>query len=184
MKSLIIVVQTRTKHIVPMLENIYDEGNIHAVMRTAESYGFGELGFVASKKTRTSSRVTSGADKWLEINKFPESKACFQSYKDRGYQILATNLSEKSVDFRTIDYSPKPSLVIVGNEKDGVSETAKDMADKHIIIPTVGLTQSFNLSVAGAILLSWLKDNLKDEHYLNKDEQALMAKYLVKVCKS
>ena len=69
-----------------------------------------------------------------------------------GVQLLATNLSDSAVDFREIDYT-KPTAVIVGQERDGISPRALEHADKHIIIPMQGMVQSLNVSVAAALIL-------------------------------
>ena len=41
----------------------------------------------------------------------------------------------------------------MGSEKRGVSSIAADLADEHVIIPMQGMVQSFNVSVAAAIIL-------------------------------
>ena len=67
-------------------------------------------------------------------------------------QILATHLSTDAVDFREIDYT-KPTAIIVGQEKTGISEQALKHADQNIIIPMQGMVQSLNVSVAAALIL-------------------------------
>src|SRR5690606_15953983 len=47
----------------------------------------------------------------------------------------------------------KPTAIILGSEKIGVSEQAKALADQDIIIPMVGMVQSLNVSVACAVIL-------------------------------
>ncbi len=72
--------------------------------------------------------------------------------KASGMQILATHLSDSSVDFRSIDYT-KPTAILVGQEKHGIGEEALALADHHIVIPMVGMVQSLNVSVAAAAIL-------------------------------
>ncbi len=67
-------------------------------------------------------------------------------------QVLVTNLSDTAVDFREIDYT-KPTAIILGSEKIGASEQAKQLADQDIIIPMIGMVQSLNVSVASAVIL-------------------------------
>jgi tRNA (guanosine-2'-O-)-methyltransferase len=43
---------------------------------------------------------------------------------------------------------------MMGNELTGVTDVAADMADEHLTIPMLGMVQSFNVSVAAALLLS------------------------------
>jgi len=43
--------------------------------------------------------------------------------------------------------------LVFGNEKDGISQTALELADANFIIPQVGMIQSLNISVACAVSL-------------------------------
>ena len=67
-------------------------------------------------------------------------------------QVLATNLSARAVDFREIDYT-RPTCILMGQEKTGITAEALALADCDIIIPMVGMVQSLNVSVASALIL-------------------------------
>jgi tRNA C32,U32 (ribose-2'-O)-methylase TrmJ len=43
--------------------------------------------------------------------------------------------------------------LLLGNEKDGLSETAMALADRRLTIPMRGIAQSMNVSVSAALLL-------------------------------
>lgn len=67
-------------------------------------------------------------------------------------QILATHLSDNAVDFREIDYT-RPTCILMGQEKTGITQEALALADQDIIIPMIGMVQSLNVSVASALIL-------------------------------
>lgn len=135
-----------------VLESIYDRGNISAVMRTAEGLGFANFHVIeTSEKFKESQRVTQGADKWVEVKKWQNTKDCVKALKDQGYRICVTTL-DASKPLADIDFSGKTALVL-GNEKDGASAEMMAAADERIIIPMPGFVQSFNISVAGALCL-------------------------------
>jgi tRNA (guanosine-2'-O-)-methyltransferase len=67
-------------------------------------------------------------------------------------QILATHLSDKAIDFREIDYT-RPTCILMGQEKTGITQEALALADQDIIIPMIGMVQSLNVSVASALIL-------------------------------
>ncbi|MCB9026038.1 MAG: RNA methyltransferase [Bdellovibrionaceae bacterium] len=144
-------IKNRTLNIVPVLEHIYDRGNISAVMRSAEAFGFINFHIVERPdgQFKTSNRVTQGTDKWLKIKKHKETKKCLGELKERGFKIYATHLNA-TVAIDEIDFT-QASAVILGNEKEGVSEEALEMCDDTFIIPMFGFAQSFNISVAGAL---------------------------------
>ena len=98
---------------------------------------------------------TSGGSKnWLEthLHKNIDDAVAMMRKHNPDVQILATHLSEDAVDFREIDYT-KPTAIIVGQEKTGISEHALKHADQNIIIPMQGMVQSLNVSVAAALIL-------------------------------
>jgi len=71
----------------------------------------------------------------------------------QGFQILAAHLSKESVDYRDVDYTI-PTAIVMGAERKGVSEYASREADQLISIPMMGMVESFNVSVAAALILS------------------------------
>lgn len=136
-----------------VLENIYDRGNASAVMRSSEAMGFSMVHMIElGEKFKESQRTTAGADKWVEVKKWKTTTDCVQALKDQGKQIIVTHLAADSKPISQIDFS-KPSALVLGNEKNGVSQEMIEAADHRVIIPMSGFVQSYNISVAGALCL-------------------------------
>jgi tRNA (guanosine-2'-O-)-methyltransferase len=114
-------------------------GAVHVIKPDTEHY----------KKSRRSS---AGAEKWVEVHRWDTTKECLMAIKQAGYKILVTSLSETSKPLTDFDWS-QPTAVVFGNEKDGVSDLALEMADASICIPMVGFVESYNISVANALVL-------------------------------
>lgn len=172
------VLNQRSLILAPVLENIYDCGNIAAVMRSAEAFGFFNFHIIESIKNSKDSaqRVTRGADKWLEIQKWSSIQKGLSFLKSQGYRIMTTSLTEGAQSIYEVDFE-SPVALVFGNEKDGVSQEAQDMAEASVQIPIKGFTQSFNISVAAALcfqeaskksrpLSPVLKERLKASYYL------------------
>lgn len=157
------VVSGRTYGFVPVLESPYDLGNISAVMRSCEAFGFLEVDLIIppGSKFKTANRVARGADKWLDVQIYRSNLECAKSLKDRGFQIFATHLSA-TVQIEELDFS-KPTAVVLGNEKDGVTNEMLDLVDGSFVIPMSGFSQSFNISVAAALVFyhAWRDRHLK-----------------------
>ena len=167
-----LVLKGRSAHFAPVMESLYDRGNISAVMRSAEALGFFKFHIIeTSDKFKESNRVTQGADKWLEVSKWGKTADCITHLKDEGYKVYATHLSKEAKPFDQIDFSSK-TAVIFGNEKDGVSEEALSLSDGNVILPMSGFTQSFNISVAGA--LSCQQASLKNPPKISDSETELL----------
>ncbi len=101
---------------------------------------------------RVSGGSAAGSQNWVDVHNYSSTKDAIAELKKQNMQVLVTNLSETSVDFREIDYT-KPTAIILGQEKFGASEEALALADQDIIIPMVGMVQSLNVSVANAVVL-------------------------------
>jgi tRNA (guanosine-2'-O-)-methyltransferase len=145
------VVEHRTFSTVVVLEDIFDRGNASAVMRSAEALGFSQIHMIElGEKFRESQRTTAGADKWVELKKWKSTKDCVQELKKQGKQIVVTHLDATSIPISEVDFS-KPTAIVLGNEKEGVSKEMIESADHRVIIPMVGFVQSYNISVAGAL---------------------------------
>jgi tRNA (guanosine-2'-O-)-methyltransferase len=142
----------RTYSIVPVLEGLYDRGNVSAVLRTAEALGFQSVHVIdSSMKFKEANRVTQGAEKWLDLHLWPGTVAGLAHLKRLGYRIAVTHF-EGATPIDAVDFNI-PTAVLFGNEKDGVSNTALDAADLRMVIPMPGFTRSFNISVAAALCL-------------------------------
>ena len=159
-----IVLSERTRHIVPVIEDIYQEQNSSAVLRTCECLGFQDIYVIEQQhKLKVARRITKGSHKWLDVSRFNESENnaldCIKILKQKGYRIVAMTPHENDSTLEDFDISQKSALVF-GSEKFGVSQTTLDHADAFLKIPMVGFTESMNVSVAAAITLSTLRKRL------------------------
>ncbi|MFD2177109.1 tRNA (guanosine(18)-2'-O)-methyltransferase TrmH [Veronia pacifica] len=148
------VLATRQPDLTVCMEEVHKPNNISAIIRTADAVGIHQIHAVwpENSKMRMLGGTSAGARNWVDVVTHDNTQQAFAAMKDQGMQILVTNLSERAVDFREIDYT-KPTAVVLGQEKYGISQQALDMADKDIIIPMVGMVQSLNVSVASALIL-------------------------------
>lgn len=146
------VLKARTFSFVPVLENIYDRGNISAVMRSAEAFGFLNMHIIEEENApfKAANRVTKGADKWMDVEHYKTPRESISRLKARGFQVFATHL-EAPCSIEEIDFTKKTSVVL-GNEKGGVTSEMQKLCDGNVIIPMYGFSQSFNISVAAALI--------------------------------
>ena len=102
---------------------------------------------------RARSGIAMGSDKWLDVSVHNHIKTAMELLKANGFRIVAVHKSERSGSFREIDYCQK-TAVLFGAELFGVSEEAAALADDHVSIPMQGMVESYNVSVAAAIVLT------------------------------
>lgn len=175
------VAENRSLRLAAVLENIYDRGNVSAVMRSFEAFGFLRMHLIEAPgaKFKAANRVTKGAEKWLDVHAHNDPQSAVTELKREGYQVWATDLdTDKSIG--DIDWS-RPTAIVLGNEKDGVSAEMKGLVDGRFRIPMLGFSQSFNISVAGALIFYHAHLALKGEGRLQPSEQLqLLANYYLR----
>lgn len=146
------VAAQRNFNLTVVLENIYDRGNASAVMRSQEAFGYPCVEVIeGGDRFKNANRVSSGAEKWLRLRRWNKTLDCWQKLKEEGYQVCVTSL-QSSKPIGEIDWT-RPTAIVLGNEKEGVSQELLERADERIIIPMQGFVQSLNISVAGAVSL-------------------------------
>lgn len=135
------------------MEQVHKPHNVSAIIRTADAVGVHEVHAVwPGNRMRTMASSAAGSNSWVEVKTHRTIEDAVGVLKQRGMQILATHLSDKAVDFREIDYT-RPTCILMGQEKTGITQQALDLADQDIIIPMTGMVQSLNVSVASALIL-------------------------------
>ncbi len=146
------ILETRQDTLRVFMDYVYSPHNLSAIVRTCDAVNVGKLYYRHQKKVKLNNEITMGAHKWIFHEYVDDIQKFYQDIKSQGYQVVVTLLDEDTVDFREVDYT-KPTLIVLGNEVDGASETSIKYADKKVIIPMYGMSQSLNVSVANAVIL-------------------------------
>jgi tRNA (guanosine-2'-O-)-methyltransferase len=134
-----------------LAENVHKPHNLSAILRSCDAVGIPTVHAVnPTGGVPTFNETSASAHKWVELRvhaSLPDATAALGEV-----QLLAAHFSPGAKDYRDVDYT-KPTCVLLGNEKHGVSPEAAELADAHIIIPMLGMVQSLNVSVATAVIL-------------------------------
>ena len=182
------ILLNRTRHFTVVLEDIFQQHNSSAVIRSCDVFGIQDIHIIENKyHSKVSRHVAKGSQKWLNLNNYKEdknnTKDCLTRLKNEGYQIIATSPHNNTCTLHDLDISKK-SAFIFGVEKSGVSEEVLINSDKILTIPMVGFTESLNISVAAAIILENLTNKLRNSNYpwrlSEKEQEILYANWLEK----
>ena len=147
------VLRHRQPDLTVLAEDVSKPHNLSAVLRTCDAVGIGTVHAVnPTGGVPTYNDTSASAHKWVRLHVHHTADAAFTALRSQNMQIYAAHLSDKAVDYRTVDYT-QPLCVVLGNECQGVSPLAAALADKHIIIPMLGMVPSLNVSVAAAVIL-------------------------------
>ncbi len=139
-----------------MLDGVHSSQNLSAILRTSDGAGILHLYYSTpeDKDLRIHKTITQGAHRWVErVRIDTEERTVFLKRKQQeGYQVIVTHLESRAVSFHEMDYT-LPTIIVMGNEKEGVSTEIVSLADHVIVIPMMGMVQSLNVSVAAALIL-------------------------------
>lgn len=141
--------------LVVVLDNVTNSYNIGAFIRLADAFGIekvivcGSL-TISDKKFKKASRNEA---KWVCVEYSDSAIDSVQILLDEGYGIYSVELCQASVDYSEVAY-PSPCVLVLGNERKGVSEGVLKLSHQHIHIPMFGMGNSLNVATAGAIVLA------------------------------
>lgn len=155
------VVKLRTNHFTVVTEDVYQLHNTSAVMRSCDVFGIQNIHVIEERNLKKIDReIAMGAQKWVTLNRYHNSKECIENLRRQGYQIVASTPHYDAGKLADFDIS-KPSAIFFGTETNGLSEEIIGQADKFIKIPMAGFTESLNISVSAAIILQEITQKLR-----------------------
>ncbi len=155
------VLSQRTKHFTVVIEDLFQLHNTSAVIRSCDIFGIQEAHVIEERfGKRLDKNIAMGAQKWVDVFRYKSTTECVKRLKSSGYQIIATTPHDESCLLNDFDIS-KQTAFFFGTEKDGLSQEVFDLSDGFLKIPMSGFTESFNVSVAVAILLQSVTSKLK-----------------------
>ncbi|WP_038045394.1 tRNA (guanosine(18)-2'-O)-methyltransferase TrmH [Thermus caliditerrae] len=147
------VLRRRQPDLTVLLENVHKPHNLSAILRSCDAVGVLEAHAVnPTGGVPTFNETSGGSHKWVYLRVHPDIQTAIGHLREKGFRIYATALREDTQDFREVDYT-RPTAILLGAEKWGVSEEALALADGAIQVPMFGMVQSLNVSVAAAVIL-------------------------------
>ncbi len=137
-----------------LLEDIRDPGNLGTMIRTAE--GAGITGIIFNKSTvdiynPKVIRATMGSIYRVPFYQTDNFYETLELIKQHDITIFAAHLL--GIPYDTEGSFRKKCAILIGNEANGLSDNAGELADIRIKIPMAGKVESLNAAVAAAILM-------------------------------
>ena len=138
-----------------VMANIHDPHNVSAIYRSCDAFG---VPTVHQYYTRTAfphlaERSSASARKWVTSVRHSTPEDLMAALKAKNMRIYATSCSPAAKPVAEYDLTG-PVAIIMGNEHSGVDPELLPLADGELYIPMYGMIQSFNVSVAAALVLS------------------------------
>jgi tRNA (guanosine-2'-O-)-methyltransferase len=144
----------RSRNLVVVLDGVHDPHNFAAVARSCDAFGLLDLHVIErDARFRVRRKVSQGAEKWLDIHRWPAPRSCFTALAAAGFELwLADGAGGRPVE--AVPW-PRRIALVFGNEHAGASDFLRQRAAGRFTIPMHGFAESFNVSVAVGISLAF-----------------------------
>ena len=136
------------------LDRVRDPGNLGTVIRTVDAVGargvilVGETTDAFSLETV---RATMGSIFAVPVARATED--AFLAWRKGFHGLVAGTHLKGAVDYRSVDFSGRPVLLMMGNEQQGLPDALAQACDRLLRIPQAGRADSLNLAVAPGVML-------------------------------
>ena len=147
------VLNHRMADLTVLLEHVEKPHNLSAILRSCDAVGALEAHAVSfDGRPRTFNSTAQGSQKWVPLHDHPDTETAIRQLKAKGFRLHGTHLGVNAKDYRECDFTG-PTAFVLGAEKWGLTDQARDLMDEALFIPMRGMVQSLNVSVATATLL-------------------------------
>ena len=150
----------RQQHKMPVvlvLDNVRSGLNTGSIFRTADAFLLEKIvlcGITAQPPHREILKTALGSTDSVDWTYFDETAAAVTALKEQGYQVFAIEQTTQKTWLQ--DFEPQDAekyAFVLGNEVEGVDETALSLCDGTIEIPQFGTKHSLNVAVAAGIVV-------------------------------
>ena len=149
--------KNKIKDVELLVDNVWDPHNVAALSRTADGLGISKINLHYTYNqfpdfSKVGKKSSSSANKWVKFEKIEDLNDWVSSKKKEGFVFIGANFTEGSRNLTNFKF-PKKCIVVFGSESKGLSREIREVCDSFVYIPMVGMVESYNISVAGGIIL-------------------------------
>ena len=139
-------------------DHIADPGNAGTIIRTADAVGANAVLFSPECVDIYNPKVIrSTMGSFFHIATYTDVDSTILAQANaQGFSTVAGALSPSATDARQITL-PRDTVLVIGNESNGVSASVLELCKTHSILPIVGKAESLNAAAAAAVFMyKWL----------------------------
>lgn len=158
----------KEKHIPILAQNIeivcmnfLSPENIGQVMRLASNMGIKEVCYMGKREMKQSKIQRSATSAYNHTRLIKIDDESFFTKKEKPIIAIET---EKNAQNLYITKLPKECVILLGNERFGLSKKEISYADFCVYIPVPGITTSLNVSHSFAVFMwEWYRQQIKEK---------------------
>ncbi|VDM45545.1 unnamed protein product [Toxocara canis] len=156
------VLKSHSKYRRTLISLLLADLSLTRLCRTSEIFGAEKLivadaGVVNDQNFKA---LSLSSENWITIEqvRVTELLDYLKSKRKEGYTIVAAEQTTNSVPFASFRFPPK-SVILLGDEKEGVPVEYIRCVDESVEIAQVGQTRSLNVHVTGALFIHKYAEN-------------------------
>lgn len=147
------------RKVVVVLADLRSLYNVGSFFRTSDGAGVQEIiccGITGTPKNRRLWKVSLGAEQTVPWRYVDTTAQALVDLKQAGYQIVAAELTDTSVEYTKANYEDNVALVFGSEPTKGLTEDILQLCDSTVHVPMRGQKNSLNVAVVGGILIYYL----------------------------
>lgn len=162
-QRMIDVAAARLRGVTVVMENLVDNHNASAVLRTCEGLGVDVMHVVEQPhRWEKNKAIARSADDWVSVRRHQKLAPLLGDLSAQGFDLYAADVGPGCISVADIDVS-RPVCLVFGSEHSGLSKRALAMTEHRFTVPMHGMVESFNVSVSAALAL-WEVTNRRRRH--------------------
>ncbi|MDG2384114.1 MAG: RNA methyltransferase [Pirellulaceae bacterium] len=130
----------------PMRSNV----NLARIVRAAGCCGVTKV--IACGNQRVDPKIARDALSFVALDRRRSLPPVLKDLSAEGYQLVGLEQSSDSKNLHTFKFDRK-SVLVIGHERDGISDEVLRLLDEVVEIPVYGMPFSYNVATAGSMAL-------------------------------
>ncbi len=148
------ILDARLGSVTVVMDSPHDPHNGAAVLRSCDAFGIQHVHIIERWETFLAARsVSRGSERWVDVHTYKRAAECRERLVREGFTLVATH-PEGTFTPAELGRRPGRFAVVLGNERDGIDPELESACTETVRVPMRGFTESLNVSVTAAIVLS------------------------------
>ena len=143
--------------LVVVLDSVRSMSNVGSIFRTCDGFAVEKLylcGITAQPPHKEITKTALGATESVDWEYHQDVVELVNQLKNEHFKVFLIEQTDNSIMLDQFQYQPQDKIAIVlGNEVFGVDEKLLPLCDGVIEIPQYGTKHSFNVTIAGGIVI-------------------------------
>ena len=143
--------------LVVVLDSVRSMSNVGSIFRTCDGFAVEKLylcGITAQPPHKEITKTALGATESVDWEYHQDVVELVNQLKNEHFKVFLIEQTDNSIMLDQFQYQPQDKIAIVlGNEVFGVDEKLLPICDGVIEIPQYGTKHSFNVTIAGGIVI-------------------------------